>query len=123
MDYIFRFHPNFKVETLNTLKIADPKIYHDIRIEGGDVLIAREDVLVIGTGVRTSTQGIDFIIEAIKEQQAMINQNQEENSRAIASLKEKVKVEKEKNESLKSELEAMKAYLCSKDAKAPFCQK
>ena len=68
MDYIFRYHPNFKVDTLNTLKIVDPKVYREIRIEGGDVMIAREDVLVIGTGIRTSTQGIDFIIEAIKDQ-------------------------------------------------------
>jgi arginine deiminase len=31
-------------------------------IEGGDILVAREDVLVIGTGSRTSSQGVDFIL-------------------------------------------------------------
>ncbi len=36
-------------------------------LEGGDFLVARKDVLVIGTGQRTSTQGIDFILEKICE--------------------------------------------------------
>lgn len=68
MDHIFRFHPNFKAETLNPSRIIDTTLKTNVRIEGGDVLIAREDVLVIGTGIRTSTQGIDYIIEAIKSQ-------------------------------------------------------
>ena len=68
MDYIFTHHPNFKVETVNTAHFDDLRNNKDIRIEGGDVLIARNDVLIIGTGIRTSTQGIDFIIEAIKTQ-------------------------------------------------------
>ena len=34
----------------------------EIMIEGGDILVAREDVLVIGTGCRTSSQGVDFIL-------------------------------------------------------------
>jgi arginine deiminase len=35
-------------------------------MEGGDILVAREDILVIGNGVRTSSQGIDFMIEKFK---------------------------------------------------------
>ena len=34
-------------------------------MEGGDILIAREDILVIGNGVRTTSQGIDFIVDRI----------------------------------------------------------
>ena len=34
----------------------------DIYMEGGDILIAREDILLIGNGMRTSTQGIDMLI-------------------------------------------------------------
>ena len=34
----------------------------DIYMEGGDILIAREDILLIGNGVRTSTQGIDMLV-------------------------------------------------------------
>ena len=30
-------------------------------MEGGDILIAREDILLIGNGMRTSTQGIDML--------------------------------------------------------------
>jgi arginine deiminase len=36
-------------------------------IEGGDVIVAREDVLLIGTGSRTTTQGIDCMIEYLKD--------------------------------------------------------
>ncbi|MDA3878799.1 MAG: arginine deiminase family protein [Prolixibacteraceae bacterium] len=64
MDAIFKHHPRFGVETISVTS----QNTNDIKIEGGDVLIARHDVLVIGTGIRTSTQGIDFIIEAIKKQ-------------------------------------------------------
>jgi arginine deiminase len=64
MDAIFRNHPRFGVETISAACLNSP----EIKIEGGDILIARDDVLVIGTGIRTSTQGIDFIIEAVKKQ-------------------------------------------------------
>lgn len=37
-----------------------------VKTEGGDILVAREDVLLVGNGVRTSTQGIDFIIERFR---------------------------------------------------------
>jgi arginine deiminase len=37
----------------------------NIFIEGGDVLVARHDVLVIGNGMRTSSQGIDFILSQL----------------------------------------------------------
>ena len=36
-------------------------------LEGGDVLVARNDVLVIGSGLRTSTHGIDTVLEKICE--------------------------------------------------------
>jgi arginine deiminase len=32
-------------------------------IEGGDVLVARNDILIIGMGSRTTSEGIDFIIK------------------------------------------------------------
>ena len=41
--------------------------YEKIWYEGGDILTAREDILVIGTGVRTSSSGIDFIVESLKQ--------------------------------------------------------
>ena len=35
---------------------------NDIYMEGGDILVAREDILIIGNGCRTSTKGIDMLI-------------------------------------------------------------
>jgi arginine deiminase len=68
MEYIFNNHPLFDTKTLNP---ANPNagiaINPKSTLEGGDFQVAREDVFVIGTGVRTSTQGIDFIIENIKQ--------------------------------------------------------
>ncbi len=32
-------------------------------MEGGDILIAREDILIMGNGVRSTPQGIDFIVD------------------------------------------------------------
>ncbi len=67
MDAIFNHHPLFQTTTLNPLKPGygispDNKAV----LEGGDFQMARENVYVIGTGMRTSTQGIDFIIENLK---------------------------------------------------------
>jgi arginine deiminase len=68
MEAIFKHHPMFETETLNP---DNPKngisVNPKSTIEGGDFQVARENVFVIGTGVRTSTQGIDFIIENIKQ--------------------------------------------------------
>jgi arginine deiminase len=66
MESIFEHHPQFRVETLNAAHEVPAELLPEIKIEGGDVLIAREDVLVIGTGIRTSARGIDFIIETLK---------------------------------------------------------
>jgi arginine deiminase len=67
MEAIFSHHPVLETSIINPAKpepgiAANPKS----TIEGGDFQVARENVFVIGTGVRTSTQGIDFIIENIK---------------------------------------------------------
>ncbi len=69
VDAIFNHHPLFETTTLNPLKpkqgiLTDEKA----TLEGGDFQVVRNDVFVIGTGMRTSTQGIDFVIENIKQQ-------------------------------------------------------
>jgi len=67
MEAIFKSHPAFGVKTINPATIAESLgNFPNATIEGGDVLIAREDVLVVGTGSRTSTEGIDYLIEVIK---------------------------------------------------------
>jgi len=67
MNAIFKYHPDFEVERHNPIAINTEKDSQAVKIEGGDVLIVRDNVLVVGTGVRTSTQGIDFIIDAMKK--------------------------------------------------------
>jgi len=68
MDAIFQHHPFFCVETQNPANISKGKTFTDVKIEGGDVLVLSKDVLIIGTGIRTSTHGIDFIIETLKKE-------------------------------------------------------
>ncbi len=64
MEEIFRSHPSFNANTLDPVTVFDNT--GKGTVEGGDVLVAREDVLVMGTGNRTSTQGIDSIIQYLK---------------------------------------------------------
>ena len=66
MDYIFNYYDGFNTETinLNSSKLEMP----DFSIEGGDVLIAREDVLIIGLGARSTSHGIDLLIEKFKKE-------------------------------------------------------
>ncbi len=64
METIFSHHPLFDTTAVNPVLDFDDSGRGTI--EGGDVLIARDDILIIGTGDRTSTQGIDSIIEYMK---------------------------------------------------------
>lgn len=66
IEAIFNHCPQLSANTVNPVdrEHADPAI----SIEGGDVLVARDDILVVGNGSRTSSQGIDFIIERLKAQ-------------------------------------------------------
>jgi len=66
MDAIFNNHPMLVTQTINPNSLENLLNFPGISIEGGDFQVGREDVLVIGTGIRTSTQGIDFILENIK---------------------------------------------------------
>ncbi len=62
MEHIFRYHPDFKAAGFyfdGTLKESP-----DLTIEGGDVLILRKDVVVIGNSERTSIKGIDTLIRS-----------------------------------------------------------
>jgi arginine deiminase len=65
METIFTTHPKFQSLTLNPERSGN--YLPGTSIEGGDVLVLREDLFLIGSSVRTSTQGIDFIINNLKE--------------------------------------------------------
>ena len=59
MDAIFKHHHLFEAQTVNANLMAE----NTRTIEGGDVLVARNDILIIGMGSRTTSEGIDFIIK------------------------------------------------------------
>ncbi len=68
MEAIFNSHPDLETITLNPGSSENGIVNRvSSTLEGGDFQVAREDIFVIGTGVRTSTQGIDFIIDSIKQ--------------------------------------------------------
>ncbi|HAH60242.1 MAG: arginine deiminase family protein [Lentimicrobiaceae bacterium] len=66
MESIFNFHPLFKCNTVNPA--SENLIYKDFSFEGGDFLIARDDVMLVGTGSRTTPTAIDFLIDHYKNQ-------------------------------------------------------
>jgi arginine deiminase len=65
MEAIFDYHPLFETQTVNAQ--ASANLCKDFSFEGGDFLVAREDILLIGTGSRTTPRGIDFLIEHYKK--------------------------------------------------------
>lgn len=75
MEAIFDFHPSFSTKTINAM--SHSKQHNPVAIEGGDVLVARDDILVCGIGARTNPEGIDFLLHHllnINERQHIIVQ-------------------------------------------------
>ena len=74
MKAIFENHPAFNTNTIN---IPDAINNNPTLIEGGDVHIARKDILLIGMGARTNSQGIDSLVDyynSIKEEKHFVIQ-------------------------------------------------
>lgn len=70
MNTIFNDKSIFETDTIN-LKL---NLFNDkITIEGGDIFIARDDILLIGSGSRTTTQGIDLLIDYFKSIKKKMN--------------------------------------------------
>ena len=61
MDAIYRYSGAFECSVVDAN--AEEPDSSEIIMEGGDIIIAREDVLIVGNGVRTTPQGIDFIVD------------------------------------------------------------
>ena len=61
MDAIFGSGLFFETRKLNSYQLSQHN--PDIKIEGGDLLVVREDILLIGNGSRTTTQGIDMLVK------------------------------------------------------------
>lgn len=64
MEAIFNNHPAFVTQTANPIKSYDTS--GKASIEGGDVIIAREDIFLSGISGRTSSQGIDALLQHLK---------------------------------------------------------
>jgi len=65
MESIFKHHPLIEAKTMNPLRSND--WVPGLTSEGGDILIVKEDVLLIGVGARTTSMGIDFILNQLKQ--------------------------------------------------------
>ena len=70
MESIFSCTSLFEAETINLNKSL---IMENITIEGGDLLVAREDIILVGMGARTTTHGIDYLVEYYKQQKKNMN--------------------------------------------------
>jgi arginine deiminase len=65
MEAIFDFHPNFSTKTINPANTTSN--LEKIAIEGGDILVARHDILLVGIGPRTTPEGVDYILDQLKD--------------------------------------------------------
>ncbi len=65
METIFSHHPLFKTWIYNPFHTE--KGFPDLHMEGGDILVARKDIILMGVGSRTSSQGVDYMIDRMKE--------------------------------------------------------
>jgi arginine deiminase len=65
MEAIFDYHPSFSTQTVNPL--SGRHLCKDFSLEGGDFLVAREDIILVGTGSRTTPKGIDFLVDHYKK--------------------------------------------------------
>ena len=64
MDAIYRECGKFECKVVDANDFQYEK--SGINMEGGDIIIARDDIILLGNGMRTSTQGIDFMIERFR---------------------------------------------------------
>ena len=71
METIFDHCSSVSAKTINPINFRD---YNpETTIEGGDVLIARDDVMLIGLGSRSNSIAVDFLIERFKESKTTMN--------------------------------------------------
>ena len=61
METIQSYHPKFPGN--HTISSSDLDTDSQVFFEGGDILVIRDDILLVGNGIRTSSQGVDFIID------------------------------------------------------------
>lgn len=63
MQAIFDYHPRFRVQTIHP---DEGSLSRDsLSFEGGDLLIASENITLVGLSSRTSSLGIDFLVKML----------------------------------------------------------
>lgn len=67
MEAIFDYHPLFESSTFGAGYQGKPN--KKTSIEGGDVLVARDDVLLVGLSSRTNPEGVDVIVDWLRERE------------------------------------------------------
>ena len=65
MDAIYRRSGRFDCGTIDLSNVVPTR--GQLNVEGGDVLVARDDILVVGNGMRTSAAGIDALLQRLCE--------------------------------------------------------
>jgi len=65
MQAIFNYHPRFRVQTLHPDEGSENR--NSFSFEGGDLLIAAENITLAGLGTRTTSRGIDFLVKMLSE--------------------------------------------------------
>ncbi len=64
MGFIFSHHPAFDTKVIDLSESGDK--HEHITVEGGDVLVVSEKVLVVGLGARTTPEGVDKLLQKLK---------------------------------------------------------
>lgn len=67
VEAVLNNHPDLRTTTINPGRTDTPVA--GLTLEGGDVMVAREDLLLVGIGARTSPQAVDFVIDRFKTTQ------------------------------------------------------
>ncbi len=65
METIFKHHPRLHAPTLSVERESPARA--EVTLEGGDVLVVSDDILVIGIGARTSSQAVDAMLTRLSE--------------------------------------------------------
>lgn len=60
-EFLLKYHPDFNVNHIN----IDTNIGQDISIEGGDILVLSQNVIIIGESERTSKKSIVLLAEQL----------------------------------------------------------
>lgn len=64
MSAIYRYCGDFDCDVIDANEFQGEN--SPVIMEGGDILVAREDILIVGNGVRTTPQGIDFMMDRFR---------------------------------------------------------